>query len=162
RTRAGFELAAYDQGANGTYVGPSGSHIGHKETMKGTARGRGRMYDATDDRGCQQRHLRALAEYAGVPVYTGLTDDAHATQVLADLMTMREFTHKHLSDMVLAFVGDGNDNVAKSLAIGAAKVGVDVRIASPRELWPDEAFCKHVKDVAESNGGSFRLDVNAT
>lgn len=160
RTRAGFEVAAYDQGAHVTYIGPSGSHIGHKETMKDTARVLGRMYDAIEYRGFQERHLRELSEHAGVPVYNGLTDDAHPTQVLADLMTMREFTHKHLSDMVLAFVGDGNDNVARSLALGAAKVGVDVRIASPRELWPDEAFCTHVKDVAESNGGSFRLDVD--
>ena len=163
RTRSGFEVAAYDQGAHITYIGPSGSHIGHKESMKDTARVLGRMYDAIEFRGFSQHQADVLAAYAGVPVYNGLTDEAHPTQVLADLMTMREFTHKHLSDMTLAFVGEGRDNVATSLAVGAAKVGMDMRIASPRALWPDEAFCEHVRTVAEANGGSFRLDedVNA-
>ena len=158
RTRSGFEVAAYDQGAHVTYIGPSGSHIGHKETMKDTARVLGRMYDAIEYRGFEQSHLQELAEYSGVPVYNGLTDEAHPTQVFADLMTMREYTHKHLSDMVLAFVGDGDDNVAKSLALGAAKVGMDMRIASPRELWPSDEFCSHIRKVAERNGGSFRLE----
>lgn len=163
RTRSGFEVAAYDQGAHVTYIGPSGSHIGHKETMKDTARVLGRMYDAIEFRGFSQHQADVLAAYAGVPVYNGLTDEAHPTQVLADFMTMREFTHKHLSDMTLVFVGEGRDNVATSLAIGAAKVGMDMRIASPRSLWPDDAFCDRVRCMAEANGGSFRLDedVNA-
>lgn len=163
RTRAGFEVAAYDQGAHVTYMGPSGNHIGHKESMKDTARVLGRIYDAIEFRGFSQHEADVLAAYAGVPVYNGLTDEAHPTQVLADFMTMREFTHKHLSDITLVFVGEGRDNVAKSLAIGAAKVGMDMRIASPRSLWPDAAFCDHVRTLAETNGGSFRLDedVNA-
>ncbi|MCW5708966.1 ornithine carbamoyltransferase [Shinella sp.] len=163
RTRSGFEVAAYDQGAHVTYIGPSGSHIGHKETMKDTARVLGRMYDAIEFRGFSQHQADVLAACAGVPVYNGLTDEAHPTQVLADFMTMREFTHKHLSDTTLVFVGEGRDNVATSLAIGAAKVGMDMRIASPRSLWPDDAFCDRVRSMAEANGGSFRLDedVNA-
>ncbi|WP_440981954.1 ornithine carbamoyltransferase [Shinella sumterensis] len=163
RTRSGFEVAAYDQGAHVTYIGPSGSHIGHKESMKDTARVLGRMYDAIEFRGFSQHQADVLAAYAGVPVYNGLTDEAHPTQVLADFMTMREFTHKHLSDITLVFVGEGRDNVAKSLAIGAAKVGMEMRIASPRSLWPDEAFCNHIRAMAEATGGSFRLDedVNA-
>lgn len=158
RTRAGFEVAAYDQGAHVTFIGPSGSHIGHKESMKDTARVLGRMYDAIEYRGFSQHQVELLAAYAGVPVYNGLTDEAHPTQILADVMTMREFTHKHLSDMVVVFVGEGRDNVAQSLAIGAAKLGMDMRIASPRTLWPEEHFCAHVKALAENSGGRFRLD----
>lgn len=158
RTRAGFEVAAYDQGAHVTYIGPSGSHIGHKESMKDTARVLGRMYDAIEYRGYSQHQVELLAAYAGVPVYNGLTDEAHPTQILADFMTMREFTHKHLSDTTVAFVGEGRDNVAQSLAIGAAKLGMDMRIASPRTLWPEEHFCAHVKALAERSGGRFRLD----
>ncbi|MEW9612866.1 ornithine carbamoyltransferase [Shinella sp. S4-D37] len=158
RTRSGFEVAAYDQGAHVTYIGPSGSHIGHKESMKDTARVLGRMYDAIEYRGFSQHQADELAAHAGVPVYNGLTDEAHPTQVLADFMTMREFSHKHLSDMTLVFVGEGRDNVATSLAVGAAKVGMDMRIASPRSLWPDDAFCDHVRAMAETSGGSFRLD----
>jgi ornithine carbamoyltransferase len=158
RTRSGFEVAAYDQGAHVTYLGPSGSHIGHKESMKDTARVLGRMYDAIEYRGFGQHQVELLAAYAGVPVYNGLTDEDHPTQILADLMTMREFTHKHLSDMTVAFVGEGRDNVAQSLAIGAAKVGIDMRIASPRKLWPEEHFCAHVRGLAERSGGRFRLD----
>ncbi|AMS42140.1 ornithine carbamoyltransferase [Aminobacter aminovorans] len=158
RTRSGFEVAAYDQGAHVTYIGPSGSHIGHKESMKDTARVLGRMYDAIEYRGYSQHQVELLAAYAGVPVYNGLTDEAHPTQILADFMTMREFTHKHLSDMTIAFVGEGRDNVAQSLAIGASKLGMDIRIASPRELWPDNNFCAHVKELAERRGGQFRID----
>jgi ornithine carbamoyltransferase len=162
RTRSGFEVAAYDQGANVTYIGPSGSHVGHKESMKDTARVLGRMYDAIEYRGFSQHQADVLAAYAGVPVYNGLTDEAHPTQVLADFMTMREFTHKHLSDMTLVFVGEGRDNVAMSLAVGAAKVGMDMRIASPRSLWPEASFCDHVRALAEASGGRFRLDEDVT
>lgn len=158
RTRSGFEVAAYDQGAHVTYIGPAGSHIGHKESMKDTARVLGRMYDAIEYRGFGQDQLELLATHAGVPVYNGLTDEHHPTQILADFMTMREFTHKHLSDVAVAFVGEGQDNVARSLALGAAKVGIDMRIASPRQLWPDAAFCTHVADLAEHSGGRFRID----
>jgi ornithine carbamoyltransferase len=158
RTRTGFEVAAYDQGAHVTYFGPSGSHIGHKESMKDTARVLGRMYDAIEYRGFAQHQAELLATHAGVPVYNGLTDEAHPTQILADFMTMREFTHKHLSDMTVAFVGEGRDNVAQSLAVGAAKVGIDMRIASPKQLWPDDEFCAHVRTLAERSGSRFRLD----
>jgi ornithine carbamoyltransferase len=160
RTRTGFEVAAYDQGAHVTYIGPSGSHIGHKESMKDTARVLGRIYDAIEYRGFSQHQVELLAAYAGVPVYNGLTDLDHPTQILADFMTMREFTHKHLSDMTVAFVGEGKDNVAQSLAVGAAKVGIDMRIASPRRLWPEQDFCTHVKALAERNGGRFRMDAD--
>lgn len=158
RTRSGFEVAAFDQGAHVTYIGPSGSHIGHKESMKDTARVLGRMYDAIEYRGSSQHDAEVLAAHAGVPVYNGLTDVSHPTQVFADLMTMREFTHKHLSDMTVVFVGDGRDNVAMSLAIGAAKTGMDMRIASPHALWPEDGFCAHVRELAEASGGSFRID----
>jgi ornithine carbamoyltransferase len=161
RTRSGFEVAAYDQGAHVTYIGPSGSHIGHKESMKDTARVLGRMYDAIEYRGFSQHQIELLAAHAGVPVYNGLTDQDHPTQVLADFMTMREFTHKHLSDITVAFVGEGRDNVAKALAIGAAKVGMDMRIASPASLWPDEDFRAHVTALAGRSGGRFRLDEDA-
>ena len=157
RTRSGFEVAAYDQGAHVTYLGPSGSHIGHKESVKDTARVLGRMYDAIEFRGFAQSAVEELARYSGVPVYNGLTDVWHPTQVIADFMTMREFTHKHLSDMALAFVGDGSDNVALSLAVGAAKVGIDFRLVSPRKLWPKQAFVEHVNAEAAKAGGRFEL-----
>lgn len=156
RTRSGFEVAAYDQGAHVTYIGPSGSHIGHKETVKDTARVLGRMYDAIEFRGFAQKDVEELAAYAGVPVYNGLTDNSHPTQVLADFMTMREFTHKHLSDIKLAFLGDGRDNVALSLAIGAAKMGMDFRLVSPQQLWPQPELLEHVRGIAAANQGRFQ------
>uniref|UniRef100_UPI0035ADFF6C ornithine carbamoyltransferase n=1 Tax=Paenirhodobacter enshiensis TaxID=1105367 RepID=UPI0035ADFF6C len=157
RTRSGFEVAAFDQGAHVTYIGPSGSHIGHKETMKDTARVLGRMYDAIEYRGFSQKDAETLAQFSGVPVFNGLTDQTHPTQVLADFMTMREFTHKHLSDMVLTFTGEGRDNVALSLAIGAAKVGMSFRIASPRALWPEEAFLDRIRKMAAETGARFEI-----
>lgn len=157
RTRTGFEVAAYDQGAHVTYLGPSGSQIGHKESMKDTARVLGRVYDAIEYRGFGQSIAEELARYAGVPVYNGLTDQAHPTQILADFMTMREFTHKHLSDLAVTFLGDGRNNVARSLAEGAAKVGIDMRIAAPRALWPDEGFIEAVNRTAAETGGSLTV-----
>ncbi len=157
RTRTGFEVAAYDQGAHVTFLGPSGSHIGHKESMKDTARVLGRMYDAIEYRGFGQKIAEELAANAGVPVYNGLTDQTHPTQTLADFMTMREFTHKHLSDLAVTFMGDGRDNVCLSLAIGAAKVGIDMRIASPRDLWPDKAFTDHFEKLAKDTGGRLTV-----
>ena len=155
RTRTGFEVAAYDQGAHVTYLGPSGSHIGHKESMKDTARVLGRVYDAIEYRGFGQKIAEDLAAHAGVPVYNGLTDQAHPTQILADFMTMREFTHKHLSDMTLCFLGDGQDNVCLSLAIGAAKVGLNMRIAAPKELSPSASFIAHFNDIAKQTGATL-------
>lgn len=157
RTRTGFEVAAYDQGAHVTFLGPSGSHIGHKESMKDTARVLGRMYDAIEYRGFAQEQVETLAAYAGVPVYNGLTDQSHPTQILADFMTMREFTHKYFSDMAVCFLGEGKDNVACSLAIGAMKLGMDMRIASPRALWPDEKFVAHLRQSGAATGGRFTL-----
>jgi ornithine carbamoyltransferase len=160
RTRTGFEVAAYDQGAHVTFLGPSGSHIGHKESMKDTARVLGRMYDAIEYRGFGQKIAEELATFAGGPVYNGLTDETHPTQTLADFMTMREFTHKHLSDLAVTFLGDGRDNVCRSLAIGAAKVGIDMRIASPRSLWPDAAFTDHFKTLARDTGAKLTVTEN--
>jgi ornithine carbamoyltransferase len=157
RTRSGFEVAAYDQGAHVTYLGPSGSQIGHKESMKDTARVLGRIYDAIEFRGFSQQSARELAEFSGVPVYNGLTDEAHPTQALADFMTMREFTHKHLSDMAVAFMGDVRNNVARSLALGAIKLGMDMRLCGPRELWPDQGFASKLLDIASVTNGKLRV-----
>jgi len=159
RTRTGFEVAAYDQGAHVTYLGPTGSQIGHKESMKDTARVLGRVYDAIEYRGFGQKVAEELAKYSGVPVYNGLTDQTHPTQTLADFMTMREFTHKHLSDLKVVFLGDGRNNVARSLAEGAAKVGIDMRIGAPKQLWPDEGFVMRHRDIAAKTGG--RLSITA-
>ncbi len=157
RTRTGFEVAAYDQGANVTYLGPSGSHIGHKESMKDTARVLGRVYDAIEYRGFAQQLVEELADYAGVPVYNGLTDETHPTQTLADFLTMREHAHRPLSELAVAFVGDGKDNVARSLAIGAVKVGMDIRIAAPRRLWPDDDFVKHANAIGAAHGARLTV-----
>lgn len=148
RTRTGFEVAAYDQGAHVTYLGPTGTQIGHKESMKDTARVLGRMYDAIEFRGFSQDAARILAEWSGVPVYNGLTDEAHPTQALADFMTMREFTHKHLSDMTVAFMGDTRNNVARSLVEGAVKLGMTMRLCGPRQLWPPEDWLEEQAHVA--------------
>ncbi len=161
RTRAGFEVAAYDQGAHVTYLGPTGTQIGHKESMKDTARVLGRMYDAIEFRGYSQDAARQLAEFSGVPIYNGLTDVAHPTQALADFMTMREFTHKHLSDMAVAFVGDVGNNVARTLAEGAVKLGMDMRLGGPAALWPDKAFVSHLEETLASSGGRLRLTADA-
>ncbi|MFM1815549.1 MAG: hypothetical protein RLZ98_2244 [Pseudomonadota bacterium] len=163
RTRTGFEVAAYDQGAHVTYLGPTGSQIGHKESMKDTARVLGRMHDAIEFRGYSQRSARELAEYSGVPVYNGLTDEAHPTQALADFMTMREFTHKHLSDMAVVFMGDVGNNVARSLAHGAVKLGMDMRLCGPDELWPERPFLDQLEQTAREARGmiSIRTDLGA-
>jgi len=152
RTRSAFEVAAFDQGAHVTYLGPSGSHIGSKETMKDTARVLGRFYDAIEYRGFGQADAETLAEFAGVPVYNGLTDDFHPTQILADLMTMREFTHKHLSDIAFCFVGDTASNMGSSLMVGAAMIGMDIRLCGPQSLWPDQALVDHCQKLAETSG----------
>ena len=150
-------MAAYDQGAHVTYLGPSGSQIGHKESMKDTARVLGRMYDAIEFRGYSQRSARELAEFSGVPVYNGLTDEAHPTQALADFMTMREFTHKHLSDMAVVFMGDVGNNVARSLALGAVKLGMDMRLCGPKELWPERPFLDQLEQAARKAHGMISI-----
>src|SRR5579864_8324183 len=148
RTRSGFEVAAFDQGANVTYIGPNGSHIGSKETMKDTARVLGRMYDGIQYRGFAQTQVEELARYAGVPVWNGLTNEAHPTQVLADLLTMQEHTCKPLEAISFCFLGDAGCNTANSLMIGAAKMGMDLRLAGPRSTWPAEERMKLAHDLA--------------
>jgi ornithine carbamoyltransferase len=157
RTRSAFEVAAFDQGAHVTYLGPSGSHIGTKETMKDTARVLGRYYDAIEYRGFGQTQAEVLAQFAGVPVYNGLTDEFHPTQILADLMTMREFTHKHLSDIAFCFVGDTGSNMGSSLMVGAALIGMDVRLCGPKGLWPDAALVDRCRELAKASGARISL-----
>jgi ornithine carbamoyltransferase len=157
RTRSGFEVAAFDQGANVTYIGPSGSHLGHKESPKDTARVLGRMYDGIEYRGFDQRIIETFAQHAGVPVWNGLTDQSHPTQVLADLLTMQEHCVKPFNAMRLCFVGDAEDNVATSLAIGAVRLGVDMRLVGPKNRWPPAEFCSHIGDLAKSAGGKFSI-----
>lgn len=157
RTRSGFEVAAYDQGAHVTYLGPSGSHIGHKETMKDTARVLGRFYDGIEYRGFSQKDAEVLAEFSGVPVFNGLTDDFHPTQILADLMTMREFTHKHLSDTAFCFMGDAGNNMGSSLMVGAALIGMDIRLCGPQSCWPNADLVTQCRTIAETTGARITL-----
>ncbi|MET4130502.1 ornithine carbamoyltransferase [Roseovarius sp. MBR-6] len=157
RTRSAFEVAAFDQGAHVTYLGPSGSHIGTKETMKDTARVLGRFYDAIEYRGFGQAEAEVLAEFAGVPVYNGLTDEFHPTQILADLMTMREFTHKHLSDISFCFIGDTGGNMGSSLMVGAAMIGMDIRLCGPQALWPETGLVDQCRKLAEASGARITL-----
>jgi ornithine carbamoyltransferase len=135
RTRSAFEVAAYDQGAHVTYIGPSGSHVGGKETMKDTARVLGRMYDAIGYRGFDV-HMHELAEWSGVPVFNGLTEQWHPTQVIADFMTIREHVAKPLDEVAFCYLGDARFNMANSYLVGGARLGMDVRIAAPTPLWP--------------------------
>jgi ornithine carbamoyltransferase len=152
RTRSAFEVAAFDQGAHVTYLGPTGSHIGHKETMKDTARVLGRFYDAIEYRGFAQAEAEVLSQFAGVPVYNGLTDGFHPTQVLADFMTMRENTHKHLSEISFCFLGDTGGNVGSSLLVGAALLGMDIRLCGPQSLWPETGLMQQCRSLAETSG----------
>lgn len=157
RTRAGFEVAAFDQGAHVTYIGPSGSHIGYKETMKDTARVLGRIYDGIEYRGFTQAEAEELARYAGVPVWNGLTDQAHPTQVLADFLTMQEHTHKPLEEVAFCFLGDVGYNMADSLLIGAAKMGMDIRLAGPKDTWPEASRLNEALFIARETGGRILL-----
>ena len=157
RTRCAFEVAAHDQGAHVTYIGPTGSHMGHKETVEDTARVLGRMYDAIEYRGFAEETADDLARYAGVPVYNGLTDEWHPTQVLADYLTMREHVGKPVGDVRFCYLGDARFNMADSYLMGAAKLGMDVRIASPRALWPKDEFLNPARDVAEETGAAITV-----
>ena len=136
RTRCSFEVAAYDQGAHVTYLGPTGSQIGIKESMKDTARVLGRMFDGIEYRGFAQKTVEELAEYSGVPVWNGLTNEFHPTQILADLLTMTEHSDKPLKDISFAYLGDARFNMGNSLLVGGAKMGMDVRIVAPKSLQP--------------------------
>ncbi len=161
RTRSGFEVAASDQGANVTYIGPNGSHIGNKETMKDTARVLGRMYDGIEYRGFAQAQVEELARYAGVPVWNGLTNEAHPTQVLADFLTMQEHTPKPLEAVSFCFLGDVGYNMGDSLVMGAAKMGMDIRLAGPKQCWPSEARVDQAWAVARETGARITLTEDA-
>jgi ornithine carbamoyltransferase len=157
RTRCAFEVAAFDQGATVTYLGPSGSQIGHKESMKDTARVLGRMYDGIEYRGYGQTIVEELAEFAGVPVWNGLTDEFHPTQVLADLLTMEEHSKKKLNKISYCYMGDARNNMGNSLMVGGAKMGMDVRLCAPKENWPEEALVNKCKEIAKETGAKVTL-----
>ncbi len=157
RTRAAFEVAAYDQGARVTYLGPSGTHIGAKESMKDTARVLGRMYNGIQYRGFAQTTIEEMARYSGVPVWNGLTDEFHPTQILADLLTMMEHSRRPLTEISYCYLGDARNNVANSLMVGGCKLGMDVRLCAPRELWPPEDLVAQCRQVAESTGARLTL-----
>ena len=157
RTRCAFEVAAFDQGAHVTYLGPSGSQIGNKETMKDTARVLGRMYDAIEYRGFGQAVVEDLAAHAGVPVWNGLTDEFHPTQVLCDLLTMSEHSDKPLSEMTFCFLGDARNNMGNSLMVGGTKMGMDVRLCTPKSLWPNPDLVAECRAVAEETGARLTL-----
>ena len=152
RTRCAFEVAAFDQGAHVTYLDPSGSQIGHKESMKDTARVLGRMYDGIQYRGSRQELVETLGEFAGVPVWNGLTDQWHPTQSLCDILTMREACPKPDAEIALAFCGDAHSNVGNSLLLGAALLGMDVRMVAPRSLWNSDEVIAAAAAIAETTG----------
>ena len=157
RTRTSFEVAAYDQGANVTYLGPAGSHIGHKETMKDTARVLGRTYDGIEYRGFAQATVETLAEFAGVPVWNGLTDEFHPTQILADVLTMTEHCYKDLPDIAYTYLGDARNNMGNSLMVGGCKLGMDVRLCAPEHLWPEEHLVAQCREIAAQTGARLTL-----
>ncbi|WP_433338269.1 ornithine carbamoyltransferase [Spirillospora sp. CA-294931] len=158
RTRCAFEVAAHDQGAHVTYLDPSGSQIGHKESMRDTARVLGRMFDGIQYRGSKQRHVEELAEYSRVPVWNGLTDDWHPTQMLADALTMREHTDKPLNQVTYAYLGDARSNMGNSYAVMGALFGMDVRLVAPKALWPDpDLVVKPAREAAAATGAEITL-----
>ena len=157
RTRCSFEGAAYDQGAFVTYLGPSGSHIGVKETMKDTARVLGRLYDGIEYRGYGQKIVEELAQYAGVPVWNGLTDEWHPTQALADFMTMREHCAKPWNDITLTYMGDGANNVANSLLVMSAKMGCNFRIGAPQDCQPCPQLVAQCQEIAQHTGSKILI-----
>jgi ornithine carbamoyltransferase len=157
RTRCAFEVAAFDQGAHVTYLGPSGSQIGSKETMKDTARVLGRMYDGIQYRGYGQKIVEELARYAGVPVWNGLTDEFHPTQILADFLTMREHSDKPLSQIKFCYLGDARNNMGNSLMAGAAKMGMDFRAAAPAQCQPSSGLQQQCREVAKETGAKILI-----
>ncbi len=157
RTRCAFEVACFDQGAHVTYLGPSGSQIGKKESMKDTARVLGRMYDAIEYRGHGQAIVEELARWAGVPVYNGLTDEFHPTQILADLLTMREHADKPLSRVAYAYVGDARNNMGNTLMLAGALLGMDVRLGAPKGLWPVDELVGKARELAARSGAKVTL-----
>ncbi|QKJ60745.1 ornithine carbamoyltransferase [Serratia fonticola] len=158
RTRCSFEVAAFDQGAQVTYLGPSGSQIGHKESMKDTARVLGRMYDGIQYRGFGQCLVETLAEHAGVPVWNGLTNEFHPTQLLADLLTVREhLPGKALSEVKFAYIGDARNNMGNTLLEAAALVGMDLRLVAPKACWPQAELVAECQALAQQTGGKITL-----
>ncbi|WP_086863067.1 ornithine carbamoyltransferase [Amycolatopsis lexingtonensis] len=154
RTRSGFEVAAHDEGAHITYLGPDESHLGHKESVKDTARVLGRMFDGIEFRGSSQDAVETLGAYAGVPVWNGLTDTWHPTQMLADVLTMRDHARKPLDDVAYCYLGDGRNNVANSLLVTGALLGLDVRVCAPKALWPAPEIRRIAADVAHASGAT--------
>lgn len=161
RTRCAFEVAAHDQGAHVTYLDSSGSQIGHKESIRDTARVLGRMYDAIEYRGYGQEIVEQLAEYAGVPVINGLTNEYHPTQMLADLLTMKENSKKPLNQIAYAYVGDARYNMGNSLLVAGAKMGMDVRIGAPQAFWPNDALVEQCRSIAKQTGARITLTEDA-
>jgi ornithine carbamoyltransferase len=157
RTRCAFEVAAFDQGAQVTYLGPTGSQIGKKESMKDTARVLGRMYDGIEYRGFGQKIVEELGEYAGVPVWNGLTDEFHPTQVLADFLTMMEHSDKPLHQVSFCYLGDARNNMGNSLLVGAAKMGMDFRAAAPKSLLHNEELVNQCREIAKETGAKITL-----
>ncbi|NVO10608.1 MAG: ornithine carbamoyltransferase [Bacteroidales bacterium] len=157
RTRCAFEVAALDQGAHVTYLGPSGSQMGKKESMKDTARVLGRMYDGIEYRGYSQEIVETLAKYAGVPVWNGLTTEFHPTQILADFLTMREHTEKPLNKVAFCYLGDARNNMGNSLMVGATKMGMDFRAAAPKACWPSEELVAKCREIAKETGAKITL-----
>ena len=157
RTRCAFEVAAYDQGAHVTYLDPASSQMGHKESIKDTARVLGRMYDAIEYRGAEQAVVEELARWAGVPVYNGLTAEFHPTQILADLMTMEEHADKPLRQVRFAYLGDARNNMGHSLLVGGCTIGLDVRIAAPRACWPRDDIVAAARARAAASGARLTL-----
>lgn len=160
RTRCAFEVAAHDQGAHVTYLDPVSSQIGHKESVKDTARVLGRMFDGIEYRGYGQKIVEELAKYSGVPVWNGLTDEFHPTQVLADLMTMMEHSDKPLSQMKFCYLGDARNNMGNSLMVGCAKMGIDFRAAAPEPCQPSEELVNTCRDIVASTGGKITITDN--
>jgi len=157
RTRCAFEVAALDQGAHVTYLGPSGSQIGHKESMKDTARVLGRMYDGIEYRGFGQERVEELAAYAGIPVWNGLTDEFHPTQILADFMTMIEHSDKPIHKISFCYLGDARNNMGNSLMVGAAKMGMDFRATAPKACHPKDDLVKQCREIAQKTGAKILL-----
>ena len=160
RTRCAFEVAAFDQGARVTYLGPEGSHIGKKETMRDTARVLGRMYDGIEYRGFGQAIVEELGKYAGVPVWNGLTNEFHPTQILADLMTMMEHSDKPLHQISFVYCGDARNSMGNSLMVGAAKMGMDFRACAPKKYWPEEKLVEQCRSIAGETGAKITLTDN--
>src|SRR5664279_3095974 len=157
RTRAAFEVGAYDQGAHVTYLGPEGSHIGEGESIKDTARVLGRMYDGIEYRGFAQESVETLARYAGVPVWNGLTDQWHPTQMLADILTMRDHSDKPLDRVGFCYLGDARNNTANSLLVTGALLGMDVRICAPAQLQPSPAVRRIAHGLAARSGAALTV-----